>query len=83
MIGNVAEWCRDEWHAYETSTPRPGDGLRLAPSNPAPNRVLRGGSFRERPLMRGKTSTRQDDIPDRLADYIGLRPSRPLQEPHR
>jgi formylglycine-generating enzyme required for sulfatase activity len=40
MIGNVWEWCQDEYHPDEA-------GHRLEPVEPAPSnfRVLRGGSW--------------------------------------
>jgi formylglycine-generating enzyme required for sulfatase activity len=77
VIGNAAEWCRDCFHDYAKVAPAADDGLRAVPGDDG-NRVLRGGSFRERPRVRGKTSSRQDDVPDRRDDYLGLRPARPV-----
>ncbi len=44
MAGNLREWCRDPWVAYEIQAAK---GLSLAPEKPTPDTVmvLRGGSF--------------------------------------
>src|SRR5262249_50968412 len=58
-LGNLSEWCLDEYRVIENETPneRDGDGLRLYktpwdPTHPSPlllARASRGGSFATKP----------------------------------
>ncbi|HEX6881823.1 MAG TPA: bifunctional serine/threonine-protein kinase/formylglycine-generating enzyme family protein [Planctomycetota bacterium] len=74
VLGNVFEWCRDQFGTYVT-TPTGPDGLRAG--DPA-TRVVRGGSFLS--VASGARSARRDSGPPELqSDAIGLRPARAVE----
>ena len=75
VLGNVFEWCRDEYGTYDLPT-SPGDGLRLD-GNPAV-RVVRGGSFTTM-ASRARVAKRDTGAPELGSESIGLRPICPLQ----
>jgi formylglycine-generating enzyme required for sulfatase activity len=54
MIGNVAEWTRSNYRPYPYKTDDGRNDL-----NPSENKVLRGGSWRDRPKW-GRSSVRRD-----------------------
>jgi formylglycine-generating enzyme required for sulfatase activity/serine/threonine protein kinase len=75
VIGNVYEWCRDEWSDY-SSPAEPVDGLRLG-GTPA-TRVVRGGSYVS--AARGARSSKRDSAPPELEnEAIGIRAMRALE----
>ena len=45
MIGNVAEWCEDDWHGNYTGAP--GDGSAWVDSHGYVYRSIRGGWYGE------------------------------------
>jgi formylglycine-generating enzyme required for sulfatase activity len=47
MHGNVWEWCQDNWH--DNYDDAPTDGIAWSGNNT--NRVMRGGSWKERPRL--------------------------------
>lgn len=74
VVGNVYEWCRDQWGDYSSAS-APGDGLRLG-GNPA-TRVVRGGSYSS--AASGARSAKRDSAPPELEnEAIGIRPMRAL-----
>jgi formylglycine-generating enzyme required for sulfatase activity/serine/threonine protein kinase len=74
-IGNVYEWCRDEFSDYGLAA-APRDGLRLE-GNPA-TRVVRGGSYVS--AAKGARSAKRDSAPPELEnEAIGIRPVRALE----
>jgi len=75
VVGNVWEWCLDEWGDYSLAT-RAGDGLRLV-EQPSPYRPLRGGSFNS-PAEYARSARRGSSVPDYRHSNIGLRAARPL-----
>src|SRR5262245_52959162 len=75
MIGNVAEWCDDEYVSYATP-PLPGTGAR--PQSAAATTVMyRGGAFDE-PAQEARSANRAGGPPDRRHFDLGLRPARAL-----
>jgi serine/threonine protein kinase/formylglycine-generating enzyme required for sulfatase activity len=78
--GNVWEWCRDAFLSYVQPC-RPGDGLRESyPSTTL--RTYRGGSF-SFDAFRARSSSRGGAASDTMSPIIGVRPSRPLDDPER
>jgi formylglycine-generating enzyme required for sulfatase activity len=74
VLGNVFEWCRDEYGAYEMK-PRARDGLRSPPN--ARGRVYRGGSFNsDAPFAR--SAYRFNFSQEFRYAYLGVRPARSL-----
>ena len=73
VIGNVFEWCRDGMGDYESTTPRPGDGLREP--TPLVHRVFRGGSHGDA-AGAGRSAVRFFTPPDYRGGNIGCRPAR-------
>ncbi len=74
-VGNVYEWCRDEFSDYRLAA-APRDGLRLE-GNPA-TRVVRGGSYVS--AAKGARSAKRDSAPPELeSEAIGIRPMRALE----
>ena len=72
-IGNVAEWCRDEYVGYATP-PATGDGAR--PLRAEPTTVMyRGGAF-DLPASEARSANRAGGPPDRRHFGIGLRAAR-------
>jgi formylglycine-generating enzyme required for sulfatase activity len=83
-LGNVWEYCRDEYGSYADTPPRPGDGLRLTAADAGgivspPNRVLRGGA-RGVPGPACRCAQRWPVPEDVARSGHGLRPVRALAE---
>jgi len=74
VIGNVSEWCLDAFGSYDLQ-PRTGDGKRPAGRGLAGQRVIRGGSFRGRPVD-GRSSARHAAVPQHGRADLGVRPAR-------
>lgn len=73
VLGNVAEWVRDEYGSYRTWGARDGDGLR--PPTEARLRVVRGGSYQDLPEHARVTA--RESVPRATSRRdIGLRPMR-------
>lgn len=72
--GNVAEWCRDDYTAYDAEPARTGDGLRNAESE---TRVYRGGSWNRRPHD-GRVHQRHFEVRGNRLTHLGVRYVRPL-----
>lgn len=70
MAGNVAEWTSDWYGATYYSQP----GNDQNPQGPASgiNRVVRGGSFADRPFF-ARSVHRLDRAPDQRQAYVGFR----------
>jgi formylglycine-generating enzyme required for sulfatase activity len=79
VLGNVAEWCRDECDDYAASVPAPGDGMRT-PHRQDPARSYRGSRYWQ---SLNKTSSRPGALPDHRNDGLGLRPVRSIMEARR
>lgn len=77
-LGNVAEWCRDEYVGYATP-PAPGDGARPLRARPD-TAIYRGGAF-DQPASEARSANRAGGPPDRRHFALGLRPARALR-PH-
>ncbi len=75
-IGNVAEWCRDEWGGYDVDVDA-GDGRRKA-SDPR-SRVNRGGSYLSSAAY-ARSARRKRTTPQARHMYIGVRPARIITE---
>ncbi|MCA8955658.1 MAG: SUMF1/EgtB/PvdO family nonheme iron enzyme [Planctomycetes bacterium] len=76
VLGNVWEWCADEYVSYRTP-PASGDGAR--PRSPSPQTVMyRGGAF-DQPAAEARSANRAGAPPDRRHQTIGVRPARALQ----
>ena len=70
MHGNVWEWCQDHWHAnYENA---PTNGSAWVEGGNADVRVLRGGSWDDRPAY-CRSAFRVNDYPVFRSDDIGFR----------
>jgi formylglycine-generating enzyme required for sulfatase activity len=74
VIGNVYEWCRDEFGQY-ASTPNGPDGERHG--DPA-TRAVRGGSY-VTTASGGRSAKRDSGAPELQSEAIGLRPARALE----
>jgi formylglycine-generating enzyme required for sulfatase activity len=75
VLGNVFEWCRDQYGEYTLPTAR-GDGERLG--GDVGLRVLRGGSFIS--SARNVRSAKRDTGPPELQnEALGLRPMRAVE----
>lgn len=70
MLGNVWEWCRDDWHDYEGR--HKFDGGPLVVDNEPANRVVRGGSWlHEQRFVRA--AFRHSFVPTYAYDNLGFR----------
>jgi formylglycine-generating enzyme required for sulfatase activity len=75
-IGNVWEWCRDEYAGYARPVRR-GDGLRSSAG--ARSRVFRGGGF-SLPASIARSANRYNATPELRYDNLGVRPARVITE---
>lgn len=74
-LGNVSEWCDDEYVSYERE-PAAGDGHR--PRTEHPTTVMyRGGAF-DQPAQEARSSNRAGAPPTRRHFSMGIRPVRAL-----
>jgi formylglycine-generating enzyme required for sulfatase activity len=71
VIGNVAEWCRDEYVSYQTA-PAPDTGARPLSASPA-TAMYRGGAF-DQPAQEARSANRAGGPPTRRHFALGLRP---------
>ena len=67
MNGNVGEWCQDRYGKYRSSSQVNPTG-----ANGGSDRVVRGGGLRGTARF-CRSSFRNDNIPDRRANSLGLR----------
>ena len=75
-LGNVWEWCLDEYCSY-THPPAAGSGAR--PLSDAPGTVMyRGGAF-DQPAQEARSANRAGAPPTRRHFTIGLRPARGVE----
>jgi len=74
MLGNVSEWCQDDYGSY-ASPWRTGDGLRIV--EPSLLRVHRGGSYRSN-AAKARIAARENDFADDRNESRGLRAARRL-----
>lgn len=70
-LGNVWEWCDDEYVAYSTPTV-PGTGARPR-SGKSSTVMYRGGAF-DQPAQEARSANRAGGPPDRRHFSIGVRP---------
>jgi serine/threonine protein kinase/formylglycine-generating enzyme required for sulfatase activity len=78
ILGNVMEWCQDEYtQDYGLVPSREGDGLRASLSHDV-GRVQRGGSFTH-PARFARAAVRFVASPDQKDKNLGLRPARELK----
>jgi formylglycine-generating enzyme required for sulfatase activity len=75
MIGNVAEWCEDEYVSYATP-PTPGTGARPLSAQPT-TVIYRGGGF-DQPAQEARSANRAGAPPSRRHIALGVRPARAL-----
>ena len=73
MHGNVAEWCRDWYGPYRFHKGDPKQQTK-DPAGPAEgtNRVLRGGSWQNKPA-KCRSAARDAALPEHKAEDMGLR----------
>ena len=69
MIGNVSEWCRDNYGSYRAPV-RAGDGLRLIAGF---YRIVRGGNYSVSAAWQ-RFAYRQRYLPEYVNFRIGVRP---------
>jgi formylglycine-generating enzyme required for sulfatase activity/serine/threonine protein kinase len=75
VLGNVWEWCRDEYTSYGGSV-ESGDGLRVVGVHDGlPARALRGGSFNNVASF-ARSADRSRSVPEGRNDVLGLRAAR-------
>jgi len=77
-LGNVSEWCLDNYvrRGYSTLVPRAGDGLRKTVVS-AQLRSLRGGSYNNRAMVCNPWM-RMGESPGKLTYCSGVRPVRSI-----
>jgi formylglycine-generating enzyme required for sulfatase activity len=69
MLGNVFEWCQDRSGSYPKEDPRMDENVD------ANNRILRGGSFDNKPAL-VRSAIRGGGTPTNRNQYDGFRPAR-------
>ena len=74
MLGNVLEWCADEWHDTYRRAPRDGSAW-IGRRDGASARVVRGGSWDGR-AGDVRASYRYRDDPANRGDSLGFRCAR-------
>ncbi|MGE3172863.1 MAG: bifunctional serine/threonine-protein kinase/formylglycine-generating enzyme family protein [Planctomycetota bacterium] len=74
-IGNVGEWCEDEYVSYEVP-PLPGTGGRPLDEHPS-TAMYRGGAF-DQPAPEARSANRAGGPPTRRHMGVGVRPVRLL-----
>ena len=74
-IGNVWEWCRDGYGAYDTDV-NPGDGFR---KHGRDDRVYRGGCFGLNAAS-ARSALRIIHAPEYRSYLVGVRPARAITE---
>ena len=74
VLGNVSEWCRDNYGSYAVPV-RPGDGLRAVPDQL--QKPHRGGNYKSGPA-RCRVTARTPDPADARSEGRGVRPIRRL-----
>ena len=73
MLGNVWEWCTDQWHdSYDGA---PDDGSAWTGREGAANRVIRGGSWDDG-ARRVRAACRYGSVPANRHDSLGFRCAR-------
>jgi formylglycine-generating enzyme required for sulfatase activity len=73
VLGNVAEWCRDEYVSYATA---PVEGTGARPLGARPGTVMyRGGAFDE-PAPEARSANRAGGPPERRHFSLGVRAAR-------
>jgi formylglycine-generating enzyme required for sulfatase activity len=77
VIGNVGEWCADEFDFYNAPA-LPHDGLLCALS--LGSRVVRGGSFGAS-AAQARSAARTGNHPTLRSPAVGVRPALPLRSP--
>jgi formylglycine-generating enzyme required for sulfatase activity len=75
VLGNVHEWCDDEYAAYHHPT-APGDGGRRRSERPQ-TAIYRGGAF-DQPAAEARSANRAGGPPDRRHFALGMRAVRRL-----
>jgi formylglycine-generating enzyme required for sulfatase activity len=70
MIGNVWEWCEDDWHNDYRGAPTDGSAWIDAPRGGG--RVLRGGSWATVTKL-CRSASRFHYLPDRRSEHFGFR----------
>jgi len=75
MHGNVWEWVADTWH--DNYDEAPDDGSAWVSDDDAASRVLRGGSWFDRPRFL-RSAVRDQDDPDFRISFSGFRLARTL-----
>ncbi len=76
MHGNVWEWCLDNWHENHNNAPTNGD--TLLDINDNQTYVMRGGSWRNEPLL-CRSSSRHFNYANETLDNTGFRVVRLLE----
>jgi formylglycine-generating enzyme required for sulfatase activity len=77
VIGNVLEWCADEYGGYDLPV-REGDGMRLVPMQEGPRSCInRGGSY-SGSAIQARSSDRLWGSPELRLDHVGVRPARSI-----
>jgi formylglycine-generating enzyme required for sulfatase activity len=73
MIGNVWEWCEDDWHQSYSEANRPDNGGAWVDSPRGSYRVLHGGDFDCVSVNFCRSAHREHYNPDVRRSYAGLR----------